>query len=208
MRKRNPRHLIARREVLRRHLCDEFVAGLLTVPARLGADAAMLHAVLSVHLALVAAKSASGRARLESGRDQLRLERRLPRHDVTGGIAEVGTVEVEPDAARERFRVALSQTCISARRTGLRAVETGADAVQECVIGDDRLRMRLNHGVRETHWDFSSSWSHLLGAGGRAFATKLLSDRGQLINFPLLILDDALGDLPDLLVRRLLQRSL
>jgi branched-chain amino acid transport system permease protein len=40
----------------------------------------MLHAVLSVHLALVAAKAASGRARLESGRNQLRLERRLPRH--------------------------------------------------------------------------------------------------------------------------------
>jgi hypothetical protein len=115
----------------------------------------VLHPVLRVQLALVTAKAAGRSARLEGRRNHVSFERGLTRDDATGRITEIGTIEIEPDAAGERFRVSLAQTRISARRTRLRAVETGADAGQDCVIGDDRLRMRLDHGLRETHRDSS-----------------------------------------------------
>jgi hypothetical protein len=136
-------------------LTHQRVTRLLTGSAGLSTHTTVLHAVLSMSLALVTAKAAGGRARLQSGRDDLRLQCCLARDDAACCVTEIGTIEIEPDAARERFRVGLAQTRISARRTGLRAVETGADAGQECVTGDNRLRTRLDHGLCETHWDSS-----------------------------------------------------
>jgi hypothetical protein len=154
--KRWPRGFGRRGErILSYQVTDERVTGLLTGSAGLSTHATVIHAVLSMSLALVTAKAAGGRAGLESGRDDLRLQRGLARDDAAGRVAKIGTIEIEPDTAGERFRVSLAQTRISARRTGLRAVETGPDAGQQCVIDDDRLRMRLDHGLRETHWDSS-----------------------------------------------------
>src|SRR5688500_11595396 len=87
-----PRSFVA---CLGRQLCEEAVAGLLTGPAGLGTDATMLHAVLRMPLALVATEPAGGRACLEGGPNQLRFERRLPRHHAAGRIAQIGAVEIE-----------------------------------------------------------------------------------------------------------------
>jgi hypothetical protein len=61
----------------------------------------VLHPVLRVPLALVTAKLAGRGARLEGRNDHLRFERGLTRDDAAGRVAEIGTIEIEPDAAGE-----------------------------------------------------------------------------------------------------------
>ncbi len=82
-------------------MTDERVTGLLTGSAGLSTHTTVLHAVLSMSLALVTAKAADGRAGLESGRDDLRLQCCLARDDAARCVAEIGTIEIEPDAAGE-----------------------------------------------------------------------------------------------------------
>lgn len=77
---------------LRGHALQELVAGLLALPARLGADLAVLHPVLRVRLALVAAELARLGAGMESGPNHLRLERRLPGQDDAATIREMTTI--------------------------------------------------------------------------------------------------------------------
>jgi hypothetical protein len=136
-------------------LTAECVTRLLTGSAGLSADPTVLHPVLRMLLALISAKAAGRGTRLEGRSNHVSFERGLTRDDAAGRITEIGTIEIEPDAASERFRVGLTQTRISAGRTRLRAVETGTDAGHEGAIGDDRLRMRLDHGLRKTHGDSS-----------------------------------------------------
>jgi hypothetical protein len=61
----------------------------------------VLHPVLGVVLALVCAEAARLGAGLQGTTHHLRLEGRLPRENLAGGLADIGTVEVEPDAADE-----------------------------------------------------------------------------------------------------------
>lgn len=69
-------------------------AGALAAPARIGADAAVLHAHVGVPFALLGTHAARFGAGLEQGARRRRLERRLPGQDVRGRLADVGTVEV------------------------------------------------------------------------------------------------------------------
>ena len=78
---------------------EDGVTRLLTGSTRLGANAAVLHAVLGVHLAFFAAESTRRCASLKSGGDDLSIERCLARHDAAGRFTEIGTIEIEPDAA-------------------------------------------------------------------------------------------------------------
>jgi len=106
---------------------ENFLACLLAGPAGLGTDTAMIHAVLGVSRALVATEPARGRACLEGGPNQLRFERCLPRHNAAGRVAQIGAVEIEPDATGERSLVLLTEAGIGPARARLLAVEASLD---------------------------------------------------------------------------------
>ena len=118
----------------------ECVARLLALAAGFGTDPAMLH--VGVSLALFGTDSAGGRACLESDGEHLRLERRLAGDDAPGRVAEVGAIEVEPDAPVQSFWIRLAEAGVGAGRTRLSAVETGANTGGQCVTGEGRLRVR------------------------------------------------------------------
>ena len=82
--------------------------------------------MLGVPLALLSAHPARPRARLQSRSRHLRVERRLPREDLAGGIAEIGAVEVEADAASQHLYVSFAEAGVGAGRAGLGAVEAGS----------------------------------------------------------------------------------
>jgi hypothetical protein len=132
-------------------LTDERVTGLLTGSAGLSTHTTVLHAVLSMSLALVTAEAAGGRAGLEGRSNHVRFEGGLARDNATSRITEIGTIEIEPDAAGKRFRIGLAQTRISARRASLRAIEASADTGHKRVICDGRLGMRLDHRLGKAH---------------------------------------------------------
>ncbi len=83
------------------HLRDEGGAGLLTAPAGFRADPAVVHTMLSMHLTLIAAEPAGRHTGLQGRLHQLRLGCRLTREDRAGSAAQIGTVEVQADAAGE-----------------------------------------------------------------------------------------------------------
>lgn len=136
-------------------MAQEGVACLLTLPAGLSADTAMLHTMLGMPLTLVATEPAGGRARLKRGSNHFPVDLCLPGNNAPGGITQIGAVEIESDAAGEHLGILLTKTRISAGRTCLRAVETGTNARQQRVVRKSRLRMGLDHGVREAHWGSS-----------------------------------------------------
>jgi hypothetical protein len=137
--------------VLCGYLRDELIAGQVAMAAGISADAAVLHAVRGMSLALLSAEPTGGGAGLEGGGDHLRIEGRLPGDDAAGRVAEIGAVEIEPDTARERFRVRFGEAGVGTGGAGLGAVETGTNAGQQRVVAENRLRMRLDHGSGETH---------------------------------------------------------
>jgi hypothetical protein len=81
--------------------------------------------------ALVSARTAGRRARLEERPERCVLGRRLPRRDPCGGGAHVGAVEAEPDAARLVGDVGLGEARVGAGRAGRRAVHALVDAADE-----------------------------------------------------------------------------
>ncbi len=90
-----------------------------------------LHAVLGMLLALVAAEAAGCRAGLEGGLNHRRIEGCLTGQDLPGHNADVGAVQVQPDAAGQQLRVLLAQAGVGAGDTRLRAIEAGPDAFGE-----------------------------------------------------------------------------
>jgi hypothetical protein len=115
----------------------------------------MLHAVRGVPFALVAAEAAGGRARLERGGNRLRLERRLARDDAADRVAQIGAIEVEPDAEDQIVDGLLAEAGIRTRGAGLGAVEAGADA------GDQRVVVKGRSGVGFGSWLGRSSSGNL-----------------------------------------------
>ena len=126
---------------------EELVTGLLARSACLGADAAVRHVhPLSVSLALVAAASARLRASFEQPPGHLRIGAHLPRKGATRRLADIGAVEVEPDAARQLLDLVLAETRVCARGTRLRTVEAGVDTAGERGSIELNLRRcRLEH---------------------------------------------------------------
>lgn len=112
-------------------LPHQLVAGLLAAAACFGADAAVLHAMLAVLIALVAADLAGRCAGFEGGADHLRLRGRLPGDDPAGGVTDIGAVQVEPDAAVEHLRFLLAEAGVGAGSTGLGTVEASLAACSE-----------------------------------------------------------------------------
>jgi hypothetical protein len=121
---------LKRTEILSRERREEVVAGLLTTSAGIGAHPAML-VVGGVPLTLVAAQPAGFGASLEGCTRHLWLEGGLSRDYPAGGVANVGAVEVESDAAGERLGIFLAEAGVGASRATLGAVEAGLDALHQ-----------------------------------------------------------------------------
>jgi hypothetical protein len=120
-------------------------AGLLATAAGCGADAAVLM-VMSVPLALLSAGTARHRARLDRSADDAEIRFRLTCDDAAGGVARIGTVETEANAADQFRDVALTEARVGAARARCGAVEAVLDAAQEhLAIDAGRARMRLEH---------------------------------------------------------------
>lgn len=109
------------------------IAGLLTAAACLGADATVFHAMLTVLLALVAAKLAGLGARLEERPTQRRLEGGLAGQRVSSRGADIGAIEVETNTADQRLHLLFAEAGVGAGSAGLRTVKAGADALDQRV---------------------------------------------------------------------------
>ncbi len=72
----------------------------------------MLHAVLGVLLAFLGTDPARLGTCLKRGPDHCRIRCGLPGHDLAGGIADVGTVEIEADAAGQHLGLLFAKTGI------------------------------------------------------------------------------------------------
>src|SRR5699024_338237 len=105
---------------------EELGAGGLAVPARLGADAAVLvHA--RVLLALITTRPAGGDAGLEVGPGDVGVVTGVAGQDPRRGRAAVGAVEVGPDALAQVRDHLLAQARVRARGARLRAGDEGLD---------------------------------------------------------------------------------
>ena len=126
-------------------LCHQFfqqlLAGLLAVAAGFLANPAVGHPLPRMRGALVAAELAGQIAVLQGRALQRRLGGGLAREDRAGSGAEVGAIEVEPDAARQHGRVRFAQASVGAGGTSPGAGDTGFDAGrQRPLIGGRRIR--------------------------------------------------------------------
>jgi hypothetical protein len=120
------------------HLGQQLVARLLAAPTRLGADAAVLHAVLSVLLALVATALAGLHECGDEVPAGIGVVLGLARHHVRGSRAAVRAVEVQPDALDEAGDVRFRKTCIRAGGAGMAAVRQRVERLTS------RVASRLN----------------------------------------------------------------
>jgi hypothetical protein len=114
---------------LEQHPCtghSEFLehrfAGSFAALASFGAHPAMLM-MRGVLLTLLTANTASFRAGLQSRPRRLRLEGRLAREYLSGGVAHVGAVEVETYAADQHLYVLLAEAGVGAGGAGLGTVK-------------------------------------------------------------------------------------
>jgi hypothetical protein len=124
---------------------EQVLACLLAAAAHLGADAAVL-VMLGVALALRATGAACHGAAFKRRADDADIGRGLAGHDAAGGIADVGAVEAEANAADQILQVALAEVSIGAAGTDSGAVAARLDTAHEGIeIADGRLGMRLEH---------------------------------------------------------------
>ena len=99
--------------------------------------------VIGVPLALLAAGSARCRAGFEHWADDAEIGFRLARDDAAGGVANIGAVETEANAADQVPDVVFAETRVRAADASGGAVEAVADAAKERItIGAGRMWMR------------------------------------------------------------------
>ena len=127
--------------------CDQVVAGLIAATADLGADAAVL-VVGRVLLAFLGAGAAGHCARLDRRAEDAEIGLGLPDEDSAGGVAEIGAVEAEANAADELQYVRLAEVGVRTARAHSRAVDALVDTAQKQVaVEGDGARVRLEHFV-------------------------------------------------------------
>jgi len=106
----------------------------------------MLH--VTVAFALIAAGAADLEARLELGAQGRRIAVTRPRDQRGGHLADVGTVEIQANAAHQALHILFSQTRIRTHGARLRAFGTRLDARAGLIaIGSCRVWMRTHHAL-------------------------------------------------------------
>jgi hypothetical protein len=110
---------------------EQRLARLLAATAFLGADLAVLHPVVAVVLALVAATAACDDARLKQGAGDVRVVFGLAADNPSRRLANIGTVEVQPNALGEFLHVLLAQTVVRALSACFGAVVASLDTADQ-----------------------------------------------------------------------------
>ena len=122
-------------------------AGLLATAAGFGADAAVFMHV-GVGFALCGAACAGDTAGLQEGSGDVGVVAGMPGQHCAGGGADVGAVQVGPDALRQLGNHVLAEAGVGARRTGFAAGEAGMDTVSQLLSINVAkiLRVGIQHG--------------------------------------------------------------
>jgi hypothetical protein len=124
---------------------EQIVACLLAAAAHLATDAAVL-VVFGVTLALLARGPAREHAGLNRCADDADLRHGQPDDDAACGIADVGAIEAQANAAHQLLQVALAEVGVGATRTDHSALAARLDAADAHIqIAAARLRMGLQH---------------------------------------------------------------
>jgi hypothetical protein len=99
-----------------------------------------------VLLALVTARSAGHCAGFDHGAEKAEIRLGLPDQDATGGVADVGAVQAEANAAELVVYVRLGEVGVGVARARRRAVDAVLDAAhQQVAIESDRTWVCLEH---------------------------------------------------------------
>ncbi|HEY5951336.1 MAG TPA: hypothetical protein VIV40_37845 [Kofleriaceae bacterium] len=110
-----------------------------------------------VFRAFLGAQFAGEQAAVHLAAEDSKIWLLVSREDSTGRDADVGAVLIEPNAALEHRDVLLTQASITARRTSLRAVEAGVDAIAQLLACEYGVgRVGLDH-LRRVHVSSSRS---------------------------------------------------
>src|SRR5690606_14077966 len=96
--------------------------------------------------AFLGAQTAGKRARLELADPDLRCRHARPRQNAEGGVADVGAVEVQANAAEQILHVAFAHARIGTADARLRAILNGMDA---CDVVLQRLRLGTRMGFED-----------------------------------------------------------
>ena len=115
--------------------CGQVAAHLVAATADLGAEAAVL-VVGRVLLALVGAGAARHGARLDRGAEDAEIRLGVSDEDSAGGIAGIGAVEAEANAADQLLYVGLAEVGVRAAGAHSRAVDALVDTTQKQVAAD------------------------------------------------------------------------
>ena len=124
---------------------EQVLACLLAAATHLGARAAVL-VMLGVALALRTTGAACNQAAFKRCANHADVGRGLAGHDAARGIADVGAVEAEANAADQILHAALGEVSVGAAGTGSGAVAARLDTAHERIeIAGRRYGMRLEH---------------------------------------------------------------
>jgi hypothetical protein len=122
------------------------LARLLAAAALLGADLAVLHPVVAVQLALVAAAAACGDACPKHGASDVRVVSGLAADDPSRRRAYVRTVEIQANALSEFLHALLAEAVVRALGARLGAVTASLyTADQELPIDVELAGVRIEH---------------------------------------------------------------
>jgi hypothetical protein len=126
------------------HRGEQFSTCLLAAATNLSADTAVV-VMCRVEFTLLGASTTCNNTCLDCGTCDPDIGLGLTGHHPSGRVAQVGTVEVEPNAPHQLGDVRLAEACVSAAGACDRTLETRVDAAQQDVtINADGPGMSLD----------------------------------------------------------------
>lgn len=134
------------------------LAGLFAATARFCTDAAVLM-LGRMTLALLGAQAACNAARFENGNQRALVAACPAGRNASCGVADIGAVEIEPDALTQHLDFLFSEARVSAGGTGLRAVVAFFDTPHQRVIGvTPDIRVRRDHLLNVHRSPVGTGW--------------------------------------------------
>ena len=134
------------------HRCEQRVARLLAAAAGFGADPAVL-VVMGMPLALISTGTTRCGAGLDGRTEDAEIELRLARHHPAGGVAEIGAVKTQSNAADHVSDVLLGETRVGARGARGRAVDAVVNAAKKRLAIDAGWVWMRCDDLSNTHVD-------------------------------------------------------
>ncbi len=134
------------------HRCEQLIARLFAAAAGFGADTAVL-VVMGVPLALISTCTAGCGAGLDGRADDAEIGLRLARHHAAGGVAEIGAVKTQANAADHVSDVLLGETRVGTSSARGGAVDAVFDAAKKRLAIDTGWVWMRPDELSNTHVD-------------------------------------------------------